>query len=322
MTGHHDETARPPAPGQRAARKCDCGAGRKCASPGARGAGLKLFLGYAPGVGKTRALLEDGHHLRDLGVDVVVGFVDTRGRPDTAELLEGLEVLGAEHRARGAVRAGLDLDAALARRPQVLLLDDIERPNPAGSRHARSWQDLIELLDAGITVHATLDVFRLESLNDVVLQISGVRIEDTVPDSILERADEIVLVDVPPAELAARCATEATLPPILSSFNRERCLPCGSWPCAARPSAWTPTSVRFRREHGIGTWWPTSERVLACVGPSPSSARVVRAAMRVAQELHAPWAAASVSAPDAVPDAGGGPRAPAGPPSTGRISRR
>jgi two-component system sensor histidine kinase KdpD len=269
------------------------------ASPGAR-AGLKLFLGYAPGVGKTRALLEDGRRLRDGGFDVVVGFVNTRGRTGTGELLEGLEVLTGTSIANARPsRAGLDLDAALARRPGTLLVDDIERPNGPGSRHARCWQDLVELLDAGIAVHATLDVFRLESLNDVVLQIAGVRVEDTVPDSILERADEIVLVDVPPRELAARVATAgAEADPLLQPGAllalRELAL--------RRTAERVDSDIRsYRREHGIGTWWPTSERILACVGSSPSSARVVRAAMRVAEELHAPWAAAYVEASDARP---------------------
>ncbi len=183
-------------------------------SSSASRARLKIFLGYAPGVGKTCALLAAGRRLRDSGVDVVVGFVDTRGRPGTSELLEGLEVLsGASVAHASPSRAGFDLDAALARRPGALLLDDIGRPNVPGSRHARRWQDLVELLDEGIPVLATLDAFRLESLNDVVQQITGVRVGDTVPDSILERADEIELVDVPPGEIAARAGTAAAAGP-------------------------------------------------------------------------------------------------------------
>lgn len=262
---------------------------------------LKLFLGYAPGVGKTRALLEDGRRLRDGGIDVVVGFVDTRGRSGTAELLEGLEVLSGSSIAHAAPsRVGLDLDAALARRPAVLLVDDIERPNRPGSRHARCWQDIGELLDAGIAVRASLDVFRLESLNDVVLRIAGTRVTDTVPDQILEWADQVVLVDVPPAELAARfaadtgIATDPLLQPGVLLALRELAL--------RRAAERVDSDIRsYRREHGIGTWWPTSERILACVGPSPSSARVVRAAMRVAEELRAPWVAAYVEAADARP---------------------
>ncbi len=280
MTGRHGEVAQSPPPGRRAA--------------------LRLFLGYAPGVGKTRALLEDGRRQRDLGLDTVVGFVDTRGRPAVAELLEGLEILGAGSVAHaGSARAGLDIDAARVRRPQVLLLDDIERANPPGSRHERSWQDLIELLDSGISVHATLDVFRIESLNDAMNRISGVRIDDTVPDSILERAEEIILVDLPPAELVSRSTNDAAaasplLEPGVLLALRNLALRF----CAERMDS----DIRsYRRGHGIGSLWPTAERVLACIGPSPSSERVVRAAMRAAKELHAPWTAVYVSAPDTVP---------------------
>jgi two-component system, OmpR family, sensor histidine kinase KdpD len=262
---------------------------------------LRLFLGYAPGVGKTCALLESGRRLREAGVDVVVGFVDTRGRPRVAELLEGLEILGPGSVSNaGPARAGLDIDAARTRRPRVLLLDRIERGNPPGSRHARSWQDIPELLDAGITVHATLDVFRLESLNDAVRRISGLRIEETVPDSVLERAGEIVLVDMPTQDLASRPAagTAAADLPLLEpgALLALRAL------ALRRAAECVDADIRaFRREHRAGGMWPTTEMVMACVGPSPSSARVVRAAARAADELHAPWTAVYVSAPDAVP---------------------
>ncbi len=279
MTGRQGEVAQSPPPGRRAA--------------------LRLFLGYAPGVGKTRALLEDGRRQRDLGLDTVAGFVDTRGRPAVAELLEGLEILGTGSVAHaGSARAGLDIDAARARRPRVLLLDDIERANPPGSRHGRSWQDLVELLDSGISVHATLDVFRIESLNEAVHRISGVRIENTVPDSILERADEIILVDLPPTELASRSANDAAASPLLEPGVLLALRDLALRFCAER----VDSDIRsYRRGRGIGALWPTTERVLACIGPSPSSARVVRAAMRAAKEQHAPWTAVYVSAPDAVP---------------------
>ena len=264
---------------------------------------LKIFLGYAPGVGKTCALLADGRRLRDSGVDVVAGFVDTRGRPGTAELLEGLEVLsGASIAHASPSLAGFDLDAALARRPGALLLDDIERPNAPGSRHARRWQDLGELLDEGIPVLATLDAYRLESLNDVVLQITGVRVGDTVPDSILERADEIVLVDVPPGEIVARVGTVAAAGAAADPFGdpgillalRELALRQAAEKVDADIRAW-------RHDHAIGTMWPASERILACVGPSPSSGGVVRAAVRIAAGLHSPWTAAYVESPGARP---------------------
>ncbi len=265
------------------------------------GVALRLFLGYAPGVGKTSALLESGRRLREAGVDVVAGFVDTRGRARVSQLLEGIEILGPGSVAnRGVARVGLDVDGARARRPRVLLLDDIERGNPPGSRHARSWQDIAELLDAGITVHATLDVFRLESLADAVHHICGLRVEDTVPDLVLERADEIVLVDVPPAELASRSATGRT--PAESALLEPGTLLALRELALRHAAERVDADIRsFRREHRISSWWPTAERIMACIGPSPSSVRVVRAARRAAEQLHAPWTAVCVGAPDAVP---------------------
>jgi two-component system sensor histidine kinase KdpD len=161
---------------------------------------LKVFFGFAPGVGKTTALLQSARHLRAQGVSVVVGSVDTHGRPETAALLEGLEVLPP---APGTA-SELDLDRALARRPEVLILDELAHTNAPGMRHAKRHQDVLELLDAGIAVHTTLNVQQLESLNDVVAQITSVRVRETVPDAILDRAREIELVDLPPDELLER----------------------------------------------------------------------------------------------------------------------
>ncbi len=260
-----------------------------------RAAAFRLYLGYAPGGGKTRALLADGQHLLRLGRDAVIGFVDTRGRPDTAELLDGLEVLGGESIANGGpARTGLDVDAARARRPRVLLLDDIERANPAGCRHARAWQDLFELLDAGIEVHATLDVFRFESLGETVKRVSGLTVADTVPDSVLKRADEIVLVDGPPEELASTSASASPLlePGVLRALRQI---------ALGIVSARVDSEMRAPGKNGgTAVAWPTEKRVLCCIGPSPTSEKVVRAAAGAAGELHAPWIAAYVSAPDAV----------------------
>jgi two-component system sensor histidine kinase KdpD len=263
--------------------------------PCASRARLKIFLGYAPGVGKTSALLAEGRRLRIAGVDAVAGFVQTRGRSSTVELMEGLEVLSGTSVAHAdPSRAGFDLDAALARKPGVLLLDDIEQPNPSGSRHARRWQDLVELLEAGITVLATLDAFRLESLNDVVRQITGARVRDTVPDSILERADDIVLVDCPPEELIARVGESA----VDGSFLEPGRLAALRSLALRRAADRVDSDIRsYRLAHGIGTSWPPSEFVLSCVGPSPSSAGVVRAAARLAAGLHARWIAAGVETP-------------------------
>ena len=163
---------------------------------------LKLFFGAAAGVGKTYAMLEAARALRADGVDVVVGIVETHGRAETAVLAQGLPVLPprlVEY--RGATLPEFDLDAALARRPAVILVDELAHTNAEGSRHRKRWQDVLELLDAGISVYTTLNVQHVESLNDVVAKITGVVVRETVPDSALERADEIELVDLPPAEI-------------------------------------------------------------------------------------------------------------------------
>src|SRR5689334_18069200 len=166
---------------------------------------LKIFFGAAAGVGKTYAMLVEAHERRRAGVGVVVGVVETHGRPETAALLEGFETLPlreVDH--RGTRLREFDLDAALARKPGLLLLDELAHTNAPGSRHKRRWQDVEELLDAGIDVATTLNVQHVESLNDVVSQITGIVVRETVPDGLLDRADEIEVVDLPPDDLLAR----------------------------------------------------------------------------------------------------------------------
>jgi len=251
-------------------------------------------MGYAPGAGKTCALLEAGRRRRDGGADGGAGFVQTRGRAGSAELLEGLEALSAASIAHADhSHASFDVDAALSRRPGVLLVDDIEQANPPGSRNARRWQDLVELLDAGISVIATLDAFRLESLGDIVQRITGERGGDTVPDTVLERADELVLVDAPPAEVAAR----GDRPGLREAFRDPGRL------AALRSLALRRIGQRVdrdilahRRRHGIEAAWPGAELVVAGVGPSPASAGVIRAAARLAASLQAQWTAVNVEA--------------------------
>src|SRR5207302_389058 len=170
---------------------------------------LKVFFGATAGVGKTYAMLEDARALKARGVDVVVGYVEPHGRAETEALLEGLEHLPYRHVAyRGAMLRDFDLDAALARKPEILLVDELAHSNPLEGeprpRHAKRWQDVEELLDAGITVHTTVNVQHVESLNDIVAGITGVRMQETVPDSVFERADEVVMIDTPPDVLLDR----------------------------------------------------------------------------------------------------------------------
>jgi two-component system, OmpR family, sensor histidine kinase KdpD len=166
---------------------------------------LKIFFGATAGVGKTYAMLEAVPARRAEGVDVVVGWIDTHGRAETAAMLEGLEILPRRPVAyRDTTMYTFDLDAALARNPTLLLVDELAHTNAPGARHPKRWQDVEELLNAGINVYTTVNVQHLESLNDVVAQITGVVVRETIPDSILEQADEVELVDLPPDDLLQR----------------------------------------------------------------------------------------------------------------------
>ena len=265
---------------------------------------LKVFFGAAAGVGKTFAMLEAARAQRAAGVDVVAGVVETHHRAETEALLEGLESLPRRRiEYRGTELQEFDLDAALARHPALLLVDELAHTNAPESRHAKRWQDVVELLDAGIDVYTTLNVQHLESLNDLVAKITGVIVRETVPDSVLEAADEVELVDLPAEDLRRRLkegkvyvahqAAEA-----VENFFREGNL------IALRELALRHTAERvdakmqrYRREHAIDTVWPVAERVLVCIGPSPLSARLVRAGRRLAAQLEAPWVVAYVQTP-------------------------
>jgi two-component system sensor histidine kinase KdpD len=265
---------------------------------------LKVFFGAAPGVGKSYAMLEAARKLKADGVDVVVGYVELHGRPDTEALLAGLEILPPqklEH--RGIVLNEFDLDAALRRRPATILVDELAHSNHPGARHPKRWMDIEELLGAGIDVHTTVNVQHLESLNDIVAQITGVQVRETVPDKVFEAADEIELVDLPPDELLQRLLegkvyVEEKVRHALESFFRKGNL------IALRQLALRATADRvdssmreYRERHAIGATWPAGERVLVCVGPDPLSARLVRSARRLAMALHADWFAVYVETP-------------------------
>ncbi len=268
---------------------------------------LRIFFGAAPGVGKSYAMLEAARKLKADGVDVIVGYVELHGRPDTEALLAGLEILPPqrlEH--RGIVLTEFDLDAALQRRPHTILVDELAHSNHPGARHPKRWKDVEELLGAGIDVYTTVNVQHLESLNDVVTQITGVQVRETVPDNVFDSADEIELVDLPPDELLQRLHegkvyVEDKIKHALESFFRKGNL------IALRQLALRATADRvddsmreYRERHAIGATWPAGERVLVCVGPDPLSARLVRSARRLAAALHADWLAVYVETPSLV----------------------
>lgn len=264
----------------------------------------RVFLGAAAGVGKTYAMLEQARLRRAQGVDVVVGWVDTHGRRETEALLEGLEVLPARsYEYRGTTLREFDLDAALTRKPQVLLLDELAHTNAPGSRHAKRWQDAEELLDAGIDVYTAVNIQHLENLNDIVTQTTGVAVRETVPDRFLDEADEIELIDITPDDLLERLKEGKVYVPAQAERAMRGFFTRGNL-MALRELALRRAAERvdaelrtYKDDQEIGTVWPVSERLLVCVSASPSAARVVRSAARMAAGLRAAWIVAYVERP-------------------------
>ncbi|HEY3821448.1 MAG TPA: sensor histidine kinase KdpD [Polyangiaceae bacterium] len=256
---------------------------------------LTIFFGFAPGVGKTYTMLEAARgEAEDQKRDVVVGIAETHGRYDTGSLLIGLELLPrrpVEH--RGIQLDELDLDAALKRRPQLLLVDELAHTNAPGSRHLKRWQDVDELLAAGIDVFTTLNVQHLESLNDVVAQITGVLVRETVPDAVFDKSSDVRVVDLPVDELLERLREGKVYVPQQAARAVDNFFRAGNL-IALRELALRRTAERvdaqmrgYKAAHGIEESWHTGERVLVCVSPSPHSTRLVRAARRMATSLHA-----------------------------------
>jgi two-component system sensor histidine kinase KdpD len=265
-----------------------------------RGRRLKIFLGAAPGVGKTFAMLSAARELKRQGVDVVVGLVETHGRAETEALVDGLEVLPRRHvDYRGRDFTEFDLDAALARKPAVILVDELAHRNLPGGRHERRWQDIAELLDAGIEVYTALNVQHLESLNDQVRRITSVTVRETVPDAFLDRARDIVLVDLPPRELIQRLKQGKVYVPETAA--------------AALDSFFSPTNLGALRELAVDTVaghvdsdlrghmlarggaMPVRRRVLAAIDGHGQSEYLVRVARRIAERRGAPWSVAFVA---------------------------
>ena len=265
---------------------------------------FKVFFGANPGVGKTYAMLEAAHEQRRDGIDVIIGVVETHGRAETEALVDGLEVL--PRRAidyRGTILREFDLDAAIARRPTVILIDELAHSNAPGMRHAKRWQDVQELLKAGITVYTTVNVQHLESLNDVVAQITGVRVRETVPDSVLERADDVELIDLPPDDLLQRLRDGKVYVPEQIQHAIHNFFAKGNL-IALRELALRRTAERvdqqmeiYRRDHAVVKTWPAAETIMVCVNTKPRGPRLIRAARQMAADLHAKWVAVYVQIP-------------------------
>lgn len=265
---------------------------------------LKIFFGAAAGVGKTYEMLLAARERRTESADIVIGLVETHGRKETAALLEGLDVLPPRQvQYRGTTLREFDLDAALKRKPSIIVVDELAHTNAPGCRHPKRWQDIEELLDAGIDVYTALNVQHLESLNDDIGQISGIRVWETVPDTVFERADEVELVDLPPDELLMRLKEGKVYLPqqaqeAIKNFFRKGNL------IALRELALRQTANRvdaqmldYREDHAIRDVWQVNERILVCVGPNELAERLIRAGKRFATALRAEWLVVYVETP-------------------------
>jgi two-component system sensor histidine kinase KdpD len=280
------------------------------AEKGKRGK-LLVFLGAAPGVGKTYAMLQRAQLLHEEGVDIVIGLVETHSRAETEALTRDLEILPRKKvRWQGREIEEFDLDGALARRPKLIIVDELAHTNAPESRHPKRWQDVEELLDARIDVWTALNIQHLESLADVVSRITGVVVRETVPDIVLRDADDIVLVDITSEDLIQRLKDGKVYLADTARLAQQKFFTLRNL-TALREIALRRTAARVDdqmveqlRQGAIGGPWETSERLLVCVGPDALSMDVVRAASRLATGLNASWVAATVDQPSG--DAGGG----------------
>lgn len=265
---------------------------------------LKIYFGAAPGVGKTFTMLQDALAKREKGLDVVVGIVETHGRKEIKNLLKDLEILPRlTIDYHGQELYEFDLDAALNRDPGLVLIDEMAHTNVPGLRHAKRWQDIKEMLDRGIDVYTTLNVQHIESLNDIVSQIINIRIKETVPDSMLELADTIELVDLPPEDLLKRLHEGKVYFAEQAEIAAENFFRKGNL-IALRELALRITAehvstqvLLYRQGQGIKHIWPTKDKILVCVGSRAESAKLIRSARRMATKLQAEWIAVHVDTP-------------------------
>lgn len=276
----------------------DFKAGRENTLPAGK---LKIFFGYAAGVGKTYAMLEAAHQVKKEGVDVVAGYVEPHARPDTLALLDGLEILPCkEMDYRGIKLKEFDLDQALQRKPQLILVDELAHNNAPGCRHTKRYQDVEELLQAGINVYTTVNVQHLESLNDLVSSITGIAVNERIPDHVFDRANQVELVDIEPDELVKRLQMgkvyrERQAKQALQNFFTAENL------AALREIAMRRTADQLNRtalQEGKGKSAKAGEHILICLSSAPSNAKVIRTAARMAEAFHSGFTALFVQTPE------------------------
>ncbi|WP_315070294.1 sensor histidine kinase KdpD [uncultured Clostridium sp.] len=259
---------------------------------------LKIFFGYAAGVGKSYAMLVEAHDVKRLGKDVVIGYIEPHARTETMALVNGIENIGVKViNYRGITLKEFDLDKALVRKPEIILVDELAHTNAATERHRKRWQDIEELLEAGIDVYTTLNVQHIESLNDIVESITHIAVRETIPDKVFDDADKVELIDIEPDELLNRFSEgkvysrEQTRKAFNNFFTKNNLFALRE--IALRRTAdrvnYEVESVRLSKSQI--TVMPTSDVVLACISPSPSSARVIRTATRMAEAHHSKWIA-------------------------------
>ncbi|MBP6180124.1 MAG: sensor histidine kinase KdpD, partial [Anaerolineales bacterium] len=260
----------------------------------ARRGRLKIFLGYVAGVGKTYAMLEAAHQRKLQGLDVVVGYIETHKRAETEALVHGLDVLPRKQvEYRGVTLPEMDVDAVIQRKPQLVLVDEFAHTNVPGSRHAKRYQDVQEILAAGIDVYTTLNIQHLESLNDIVAQVTGVIVRETIPDRVIDEASEIEVIDLPPDELLVRLQEGKVYVPdqaarAIQKFFRKGNLTALREMSLRRAAERVDDQMRaYMQTRAIQGIWAASERLLVCVSPSPLSERLVRTTRRLADELNA-----------------------------------
>jgi two-component system sensor histidine kinase KdpD len=265
---------------------------------------LKIFLGYAAGVGKTYTMLESARQ-RMNELDVVVGLVETHGRAETEALLSGLEIIPRRQQTyRGVNLTEMDLDAILKRKPQLVLVDELAHTNAPGSRHPKRYQDVEELIQAGIDVYTAVNIQHVESLHDVVAQITGVWVQESIPDKLIDEASEVELVDLPPDELIKRLRQGKVYVPeqvglaIDKFFRKGNLIALRELSMRAAAERVDDQVRTYMDDNAIRGPWQTAERILVCIGPGMEGTNLVRTGRRIAAQYGSVWFAVHVETPD------------------------